>query len=325
MVKRQGIVLEVHDRWATILNEKGQYKKIKTARPMQVGELWSESSPPLWKLATAAVIILAFLAACVDFFSVVAYAQVSSGVKIGVNRWDRVVTVDASNARTAEYIQKANLRGRKIDEVVEQVVTDTLSLGLNHSAPDRPVLTVTTTRKDEINRQRLVQKLNKKVQPLVMKKKIHPVEGSDGKGKGKSNLPAVQSRGENHSSLEVKDRKVQVKPVDIPERLKKPSTRQDQGKGNKAEVQPLQSKDKPGMQAEDIKTKPNNNADIPAWGQKDKESLPAAVNRQNDKVEHPQKVPVGQSEKPYTPPKVNNKQTPVPGQGDQLSDKKSNR
>lgn len=317
MVKRQGIVLEVHDKWAIVLNDKGQYKKIKTARPIQVGELWSESSTPVWKLATAAVIILALLAACIDFFSVVAYAQVSSGVKIGVNRWDRVVTVEASNAQTAAYVKTVHLKGRKIDEVVEQVVNDTISGGLNRFRLDKPVLTVTTTKKDESNRQRLVQKLNKKVQPIVVKKS-NQFKGSDYKSKDKNNLPAGQSRGDNYSNIKSATGDSKVKTVDTPDQLNRSSDNQGKDRINELEVWPLQSISK--TQTDNIKAGQDKNSDFLPSGKIDKESLPAAGNKPNNNGEHSQTLSPGQAEKQETSPKVNNKPGTVSGQGKQDSD-----
>lgn len=158
MGKRQGLVVEVHDKWAIILSEKGQYKKVRPTGYLQVGEIWYGSSTPVWKVAAAAVIIVMLAGACIDFFSVVAYAQVSSGVKIGVNRWDRVISVEATNDQAVAYVKKAKLKGKKVGYAIDQVVSNTAVAEGN-----KPVLEVTTTKKDENNRQRLLRLLNKRV------------------------------------------------------------------------------------------------------------------------------------------------------------------
>ncbi|HEX3011306.1 MAG TPA: hypothetical protein VHQ70_04605, partial [Syntrophomonadaceae bacterium] len=134
--------------------------------------------------AIAAAIVLALLTGCMDYFSVVAYAEMSSGVKIGVNRWDRVVSVEASTPESGKYIQEVNLKGRKIDQAVDKIVEDTVSAQPNHS--DKPLLVITSTRNDKPERERLLRMLNKKVKQHSKENKTSTTTGTGSKTEGLS-------------------------------------------------------------------------------------------------------------------------------------------
>ncbi len=308
MAKSKGIILESHDQWAIILNNKGQYKKIKTARPMQVGELWYDTSAPVKKFAAAAAIVLMLLGVWVEFFSVVAYAQVSSGVKIGVNRWDRVVKVEASNAQTEEYIEKAKLKGKKIDEAVEQVVHDTIPGKSNITNHSKPVVTVTSTKKNETNRQRLIRELNKKVQPITKKTNSGKVFNAQNQAIY-NKVPAVKRSVQNPFSVKSKSWNQPVKTNQVPNNWNTPpvsvyNSRTYQFWG----IQPIQAQDKERVLPEKVQTEQDKKPNFIPVKNNETEKFPATINKKHDRTMNSPRMDMQSKE--YRSPKVHkNKQT----------------
>lgn len=126
MAKAKGIVLESNNGYSTILMEGGQYIKIN--RTMQIGQIYQQENQYRKFLLAAAVVLVFMLLAAVDFFHVVAYANVSNGIEIGVNRWNRIIKVERlkTNAKTpAEY---SALKGQKLEEAVPIVVKNALTV-----------------------------------------------------------------------------------------------------------------------------------------------------------------------------------------------------
>ena len=283
MAKSKGIILESHDQWAIILNNKGQYKKIKTARPMQVGELWYDTSAPVKKFAAAAAIVLMLLGVWVEFFSVVAYAQVSSGVKIGVNRWDRVVKVEASNAQTEEYIEKAKLKGKKIDEAVEQVVHDTIPGKSNITNHSKPVVTVTSTKKNETNRQRLIRELNKKVQPITKKTNSGKVFNAQNQAIY-NKVPTVQRSVQNPASVKSKSWNQPLRTNQVRNNWNTPPA---SGYNSQAyqllDIQPLQAQDKERALTEEVQAEQDKKADFIPGKKNEIERFPATFNKKHNR------------------------------------------
>lgn len=129
MPEKGSIVLESGDDWATILTVTGEYKKIKTKKRLYPGEIYNEEikRAPV-KLCAAAAIFLIILIGTIDFFNITAYARLSSGVEMGLNRWDRVVSIEATEVAGEEILTGLNLLGQKADTALEQVVTRTIDV-----------------------------------------------------------------------------------------------------------------------------------------------------------------------------------------------------
>ncbi len=172
MARLKGLVLEVGDNWALILSEQGEYKKIKTKSFLQVGEIWQESTGYTMKYAVAAAVLLVFLGAAFTFLPVVAYAQVSSGIELGLNRWEWVVSARPLNDDGRKLLQELNLQGKTLDQAVELIVDNTL---INNSNSDNKeiVLNVVTRKPgDEQDRQRIMEKMDTKVKQILERDKL---------------------------------------------------------------------------------------------------------------------------------------------------------
>lgn len=124
MSNTRGIVLESNDGWSTILMEGGHYKKVR--RTLEVGDIYQENGSRLYTKYTAAAVFLLVLLGTIDFFNVVAYASVSNGIKMGVNRWDRVITVQQTDEVPGIALDELHLKGQKLEEAVAILVQNTM-------------------------------------------------------------------------------------------------------------------------------------------------------------------------------------------------------
>ncbi len=177
MARLSGLVLEAGDGWAIILNSQGEYRKIKTKTPLQVGEIWQDSGYNM-KFALAAAILLVFLGGAFSILPVVAYAQVSSGIELGLNRWEWVVSARPLNDEGRELLQEVDLRGKSLDKAVELIVDNTL---VNDNSDNKEIVVNVVTKKPgkEQDRQRIKDKVDSKVKQVLDKDKLN--ENKDNK------------------------------------------------------------------------------------------------------------------------------------------------
>ncbi len=122
MSKAQGIVLESGRGWAVIMSEDGRYQKVKSAQPLYAGEYYYGRQRPMLRYGIAAAVLLALLAGTADFFNVVTYASLSPGIELGINRWERVVSVKTEGDQAAQVISHLNISGQPAAAAVGAVV-----------------------------------------------------------------------------------------------------------------------------------------------------------------------------------------------------------
>ena len=125
MAKARGVVLESKNGYSTVLMEGGHYIRIR--RTMEAGQIYQPENQYIKLLMAAAAILIFILITAVDFFNIVAYANVSNGIELGVNRWNRIVQVKHSEAITTPSPQYSALKGQKLQEAVPIVVKDAFS------------------------------------------------------------------------------------------------------------------------------------------------------------------------------------------------------
>jgi hypothetical protein len=185
MARLKGMVLEAGENWALILSEQGEYKKIKTKTLVQVGEIWHEPNGYMMKYAVAAAVLLMFLGAAFSFLPVVAYAQVSSGIELGLNRWEWVVTARPLNDDGRERLQELNLRGKSLDQAIELIVDNTL---INNNSENKEIVLNVVTIKPgkEQDEQRIMEKIDAKVKQIMEKDKLKA--NKDNKKNGNSDV-----------------------------------------------------------------------------------------------------------------------------------------
>lgn len=122
MAKEKGLVLEAGDGWAIVLLPGGDYKRIRTRECLEVGQLYRLKSNAALKYASVAAVFLIITIASLDFFTVTARANVSPGINLGLNRWDRVVSVATSNDAGKEEIKDLSLNGKSLDQAINLIV-----------------------------------------------------------------------------------------------------------------------------------------------------------------------------------------------------------
>lgn len=129
MARIEGVIMENNHGKAIILTPQGEFQRIKINRSLEVGEFYSGRSISSGKYLLVAAFLLAVTIGTIDFFSVKAYAQVSTSLELGINRWHRVVQVRALDEKGEEILKKSNFTGQRVDEVVEKVLDQALESG----------------------------------------------------------------------------------------------------------------------------------------------------------------------------------------------------
>ncbi|MGR6835631.1 anti-sigma-I factor RsgI family protein [Syntrophomonas erecta] len=182
MSRRKGIVLESGQDWALVLFEGGIYKRIKNHSGLQVGEAITESvfSIPVKYLVIAAVFIMVVLTS-MDFFTVKAYARISSGVELGFNRWERVVYVRPYNQYGNDLLKGVALQGKKAEEALQIVINRSLKQPVPAEPHDPLTLTVYTKSKSisEDDRQQMINQISDGVK--IDENKVHVKDFKGGK------------------------------------------------------------------------------------------------------------------------------------------------
>lgn len=167
MAAKKGVVIEKGPGWAIIMLPDGEYQRIKPNRHLEVGEMYQEANLSPLKYITAAVILLALLVGTVDYYSVKAYAQVSSLAELGVNRWGRVVSVKAKNDQGQRILTTVEVKNNTLEAAIEKIQAQALKDKHSHKvSPGKPVLSNENIKADQ---SRLEEKKLKKMDQGVQK------------------------------------------------------------------------------------------------------------------------------------------------------------
>jgi len=174
MVVEKGLVVETGDGWVILLLPNGEFKEIRNKGFLQVGDVYRFGIHYLLKYAVAAVLFMAILLGTVDFLSVTAYARLSPGVELGLNRWDRVVSVKSTDQEGQEMMQELEVRGKKVDEALDIILKQSLnpSRAPAGNVKEITVLVEVKEGKDEKYQERLTEKIDKAVQKTVEKENM---------------------------------------------------------------------------------------------------------------------------------------------------------
>ncbi len=161
MSETKGIVMESGPGYALILLENGEYRKFKTRSFLMPGDVYQGKvySPYPRYIAVAAALVIMLLGT-IDFFNVLAYAQVSSGVEMGINRWNRVISVSAINTEGESILQTIEAKGQKLEKAVEMVLEE--SLKQDNESSEEIVVSVQTAN----NKKKLSPGIDKELEKL---------------------------------------------------------------------------------------------------------------------------------------------------------------
>lgn len=195
MAGRKGMVLESGRGWAIILLPNGEYKKIKTSEYLGIGELYQEKGRSQLKYVAAAVIFLTVILTTIDYFSVQAFAQISSLMEIGVNRWGRVISVQAKDNGGKIILDTVNMKNDKLEIAVEKIYNRELENDqAGEKAIQKPVLSVVARDKsNKILEQKILEKMDSGLQrALLIKQKQDEQKKQSSEEKG-----AINKNGES--------------------------------------------------------------------------------------------------------------------------------
>ncbi|ABI68260.1 anti-sigma-I factor RsgI family protein [Syntrophomonas wolfei] len=170
MSGKKGIVMEKGEGWVIVLLDNGEYNKFYTRENWEVGQLYRRKTP-VKILAVAAVFLLVFLAT-LDFFTVLTYARLSTGVELGFNRWDRVVKITAQDENAKAIVAGLNLKGATAETAVAEVLKK--SLNDNKGLRDSQAATYSLEMKGKVqdeDRDRLWQKMDRGVNKAIKQQK----------------------------------------------------------------------------------------------------------------------------------------------------------
>lgn len=170
MARARGLVMETGDEWAIVLLSNGEYKKVRNSKELQVGEIYCDKVASSYRYVAVAAVFLLMLLATIDFFSVLAYARLSSGIELGVNRWDRIVVAKALDSRGEQVLQGSKLQGKSLDNGMKMIIEKSLETGqAGKKASDRE-LTVSVAVKGKADKklqERLLSEINNAVQTTL--------------------------------------------------------------------------------------------------------------------------------------------------------------
>ncbi len=120
MLTRKAVVVETGKGWAIVLLPGGEYKRIKTNQYLEVGELYRYRNYAGGKYLAAAVIFLTILFGSIDYYTVQAYAEISS-LELGINRWGRVISVQARDAQGQRIMSKVKIKNEPLENAVQKI------------------------------------------------------------------------------------------------------------------------------------------------------------------------------------------------------------
>jgi hypothetical protein len=160
MAEEKGLVLDAGDGWAVVLLPGGEYKKIKTREPLAVGQFFKVRNYSMVKYATAAAIFLVIILGSLDFCRVSAWAHISPGINLGLNRWDRVISIKTNDAMGQNTIEDMPLRGQTVEQAVSNIVQKQVSTTGGWGKEAELSLTLSTRDKDKARQEELLSKID---------------------------------------------------------------------------------------------------------------------------------------------------------------------
>ena len=153
MSKMNGIVMESGPGWVLVLLENGEYRKFRSRSFLMPGDVYqgrTYSPYPRYMAVAAAIIIM--LLGTLDFFNVLAYARVSSGVEMGINLWNRVISVSAINTEGESILRTIEPKGQDLEKALEMVLEESFKQ-VDDSSPKEIMVSIQKSDKKKPSRE----------------------------------------------------------------------------------------------------------------------------------------------------------------------------
>ncbi len=283
MAEVQGLILEAGDGWAIVLLPGGKYKKIKTRESVAVGQLFNLRNYSIVKYVAAAAIFLVILLGSLDFCRVSAWAHITPGINLGLNRWDRVISIKTNDDIGQNTITNLQLKGQSIEQAVNNIVQKQVGTPGMLEEEAELSLTLSTNGKDKARQEKLLSKIDaafkyngvennprtSTIKVIRQGNKLIVIDNKAKPNKGEKGWKSQKVNG-NHYGQEISGSSIKVKePSNTSEEAKSGSKGQvnsSSGKNNK-DIQSKKDKSKadkiksqpPGQQKKTKPDKKNNN------------------------------------------------------------------
>jgi len=189
-----GVVVEKGDNWIIVLFSNGEYKKISTKKYFEVGDLYKSRLAASIKYAAAAAVFILILTASLDFFNVVAYATVSPGIELGLNRWDRVVTVKTTSPDNTLLPDSPDLKGKKAEDALQIILEESTNQAETETSSN---ISVKVSGK---NQDKLEKKLAERINQFIKEKQAN--QASPDNSKAKSGVVNSSLKGNSRNARE---------------------------------------------------------------------------------------------------------------------------
>lgn len=160
MAEEKGLILDAGDGWAVVLLPGGEYKKIKIQEPVAIGQFFKVRNRSMVKYVTAAAIFLVIILGSLDFCRVSAWAHITPGINLGLNRWDRVISIKTNDATGQNTIANLPLKGQPVEQAVNNIVQKQVSTTGGWGKEAELSLTLSTHEKDKARQEELLSKIN---------------------------------------------------------------------------------------------------------------------------------------------------------------------
>lgn len=156
MIKK-GIIMEVHQDKAIVLNASGQFDEINATSSMNVGDEIEYGNDPSGKiLATLCSIFLVFGSifgfnfiykdnAAVSYVAV----DINPGVEFTVNSKDRVISASPTNADGELVLSGLDYSGQNVQEAISSYIDEACKLGYIDEQRDDNAIMITVVNDDE--------------------------------------------------------------------------------------------------------------------------------------------------------------------------------
>jgi hypothetical protein len=184
MKTKKGIVVEADKNKAIILLPGGEYRKVRTGgKYLEEGDLYESNSTPVVRYAVAAVLLLAIIVGGIDYHSVKAYASLGADLELGINRWGRVVSVQAKSMEGQQILDNVQVKNDKLEVAVEKITRQAMKV--ENSNPQEIRQNLKTKVNDKENQkleENMIKDVNKGLDKAISNEKT-----KTNKGKGKGN------------------------------------------------------------------------------------------------------------------------------------------
>lgn len=183
MKTKKGIVVEADNNKAVILLPGGEYRKVRTGgKYLEAGDLYEYNSTPAIKYAVAAILLLAIIAGGIDYNSVKAYANLGADLELGINRWGRVVSVQAKNMEGQQILNNVQVKNDKLEVAVEKITRQEMKKENTSPQEIRQNLKAKVNNKDNQKLEKnIIKDMNKGLDKAIPNGKI---KTKNGKGNG---------------------------------------------------------------------------------------------------------------------------------------------